>query len=1135
MPSTRRFATRHTAGALVLSLALVALSGQDADAKAPAWSKPFKATPAQLKAAADALKAPADTDVYVLHERIDVTFDAKGLPKKRYHKVSVAVTERGVAFLKSLKAKWSTWFENKPSLQVRVIDPRGREHKLDQSTIMVQSPRPNSPDVYSDSKRLETPIPAVDVGSVVETVMDVSAHRRPYASGGLEWLDLGSRHPVRQLDIRVSAPKSVPLTWRVYGSKAKVKDSTKKGVRRLAVKLSNVAPDGYHEAFRPLSAKSYPQLLVSTGTTWQAAAKEYAALVEQQLKGHTVAEKAKALTAGAKTVREKASRILDFMRSELRYTAIFLGDSAIVPRKPATTLARRFGDCKDLSTLMVAMLRSVGVKANVALLRAGNDEDVVEDLPTMGLFNHAIVRVVGPKGDIWVDPTVLYSEPGQLPSSDQRRMALIAAPETTKLTRLPHTTSKDTTLTTTVTLRFRDDGYNKVEGSTTGTGVFAHSLKQRHGAQPVSARKSTIASLKRRYGAKKDPVVKIGNPRADGPFSYSWSIERANWAFLDTTSAKLTVDGYSLLNLMPRGLKQKFGEPKKTDKWWTVSHRKSWLERKHDLVLGRPYQEVQTTRIELPPGFRLKDMPKDQVVKFGPAVLTRKVTSESKSTVTIRWHFDSASRFTPAQVREFNKAFRKFDKEPALELELELGPLVDLKKGKVKKALRDIDAVVRAHPDKPKYKFHRTSMLLTAGLGRAAWRSGREATKLHPKSPWAWVALGEALTHDEAGRYMQGKYDRDGAVAAYKKLLEIREDWFGGHHAMATLLQHDSKGARWAKGADLAGSLKYLQRLEKDKDLSRLVEQMEVLFRLKRFDDLNALADKYEQDNDKTRRMAALTWRLMGVAVSKGAEQALKQGKRLKNSDAYVAAAGGLLFKQGHFVPGAKLLVDVAKRQPKARAYADMLRGVITPPKPWTGPCKLVEQATRLELAGKRDKAKKLYAKRYRKHVTLSAAGTDELRGAGLSLSEMGMRMMRCTAKEEGAPGEALLELTSVVPGQTDPMDAYTVSVGGKPKILPTSSDAWPLAHEALLALADGKKAAARRWLARAWKHLNSPLATLTRAQNQLLSVWLNGTGALKDGELLAVAAVINARGPLGDASLKGLEAALSNEKDARP
>ena len=133
------------------------------------------------------------------------------------------------------------------------------------------------------------------------------------------------------------------------------------------------------------------------------------------------------------------NRIVGKLHREVRYTGIEFGSARLIPEFPSETLRRRFGDCKDKSTLLVAALRASGIEAYLALLSAGDDQDVSAELPGLGMFNHAIVYVPGVNGgkDLWIDATAEYTRVGTLPAQDSDRLALIIRPGTNALTRTP--------------------------------------------------------------------------------------------------------------------------------------------------------------------------------------------------------------------------------------------------------------------------------------------------------------------------------------------------------------------------------------------------------------------------------------------------------------------------------------------------------------------------------------------------------------------------------------------------------------------------------------------------------------------------------------------------------------------------
>jgi hypothetical protein len=125
----------------------------------------------------------------------------------------------------------------------------------------------------------------------------------------------------------------------------------------------------------------------------------------------------------------------------VNYAAIELGDRAWVPDKALDTWTRRYGDCKDMSTLLVAALTARGVVARPALTCTRGEGSVDPSAPDPGQFNHCIVALLwpgavppasisarGPSGRTWTffDPTAADLPFGLLPLADAGAWAVIA-------------------------------------------------------------------------------------------------------------------------------------------------------------------------------------------------------------------------------------------------------------------------------------------------------------------------------------------------------------------------------------------------------------------------------------------------------------------------------------------------------------------------------------------------------------------------------------------------------------------------------------------------------------------------------------------------------------------------------------
>jgi transglutaminase-like putative cysteine protease len=105
------------------------------------------------------------------------------------------------------------------------------------------------------------------------------------------------------------------------------------------------------------------------------------------------------------TPEARARAALRFVQDEVRYLGIELGQSSHRPHAPAEVFARRFGDCKDKSLLLVSLLRALDVEAVAALVDTEDQAAVERRLPSPAAFDHVIVRATLDGKPCWLDPT----------------------------------------------------------------------------------------------------------------------------------------------------------------------------------------------------------------------------------------------------------------------------------------------------------------------------------------------------------------------------------------------------------------------------------------------------------------------------------------------------------------------------------------------------------------------------------------------------------------------------------------------------------------------------------------------------------------------------------------------------------
>jgi transglutaminase-like putative cysteine protease len=101
-----------------------------------------------------------------------------------------------------------------------------------------------------------------------------------------------------------------------------------------------------------------------------------------------------------------AGLAIRFVQDEVRYLGLEIGANTHRPHPPADVFAQRFGDCKDKTLLLAAILQQENIPAYTALISTDTRSRLPTVAPSPQAFDHAIVAIRNPSGGYsFVDPT----------------------------------------------------------------------------------------------------------------------------------------------------------------------------------------------------------------------------------------------------------------------------------------------------------------------------------------------------------------------------------------------------------------------------------------------------------------------------------------------------------------------------------------------------------------------------------------------------------------------------------------------------------------------------------------------------------------------------------------------------------
>ena len=919
---------------LVLALAgLASMAGgspfgrKSRQAAPPAPAEPwegaaFSAAPAALAAAAAKVEGEEGDDVVVLLTESSYVYDEAGRETYSQRIVYRVLTAGAQESWSTVEESWEPWHQERPRIRARVITPDGAEHLLDPATLTENAEAPGDPDMFEDGRILRAPLPAIHPGSVVEqevTVRDTA----PFFAGGVvrqHGLDPGVL--VRRARMTLDAPASLPLRWVVRELPGVTpKETVANGRRRVTFEARDLEPLEDPEPGMPGDEARTAYIAFSTGHSWQDLARRYSEIVDRAVAGSDLSAFLRSAGGPAASQLETIERLLARIGDEVRYTGIELGEGGLIPRKPAETLKRRFGDCKDKAVLLTALLRASDIPAYVALLNAGEDEaDVESSLPGFGLFNHAIVVVPGSPA-IWIDPTDPYARAGELPTSDQGRLALIASPTADGLVRTPEAISAENRQVETREFFLADLGPSRVVATSEYRGAVERDLRALYATQDGpslrQAVKSYVTSI---YLAGDVTTVEHSKPAdLSKPLQLRVEMKDSRRGFTEERDAAVGVSPATLLARLPdeiTGDDDGGGKPE---------------PRRSDYIFSRPMTAEVRYRIVPPAGYAPQPPPAARTRRFGPATLSEEYTAGADGVVTATFRLDTGKRrISPAEFDALRSGVREaLQEKPTLVTFDQIGE-AHLAAGRVGEAIAEFQREVAGSPKQALPLTRLARALLAGGMGEAAREEARKAVRLEPKSALAWRHLGWVLQHDDLGRRFGSGFDRTGAVAACRKARELDPKDLGIRSELAILLEHDAHGLRYTPQSDLAAAIDEYKAAKKDlgAEAAGVDENLLIaLVRAGRFPEAKELVAQMKDSQTGS------VLSLVATAATDGVEAAVREGERRFSDDrtrasALQAAAQSLTLARRY--PEAAALLERAGRQSDNAAamlsMADLLR-----------------------------------------------------------------------------------------------------------------------------------------------------------------------------------------------------------------
>ena len=1093
------------------------------------------APPAEVLAAAAAVKPPADTPAIILFEELVHTYEDAHRSRHLYRQVYKILTPRGVEQWDSLSSGWSPWYEDKPALRARIIVPGGRTFTLDPKTIETSGMSGEDQAVYSDRQMVRAPLPGVAVGAVVELEIGWSERAPLFEAGTTHRFFFGGTVPVQKARLVIDKPLAMHLEHVVRRVPTITQTFTIKNDRSSeSYESGPIAPLPEEVPGQPPDTTLPGYVAYTTGASWATVAAAYAEIVDRQIGNPDLTAYVRDAKKGLDARRDRdaiVGRLVARLGADVKYTGIEFGEASIVPRAPAEVLERRYGDCKDKALLLVALLRAAGIPAQVALLDAGFGADIDPDVPGFGSFDHAIVYVPGEK-PLWIDATDQFSAVGELPLADQGRLALVAARGTTTPLQTPRAPSSANLAREDRTISVAEDGKVRVLEISELTGSAGRAMRADYARAERKQIEERLGGYVRSiYKAKTMARWQTTDFYDVGrPLRIELETADAGIGTITDETVTVTLPLSELFERLPELLRDADG----------AAHKRpaASATRTVDYVYDDPYAHELRYKVAAPHGFAPDPLPVDETISLGPARYSAGYHAEPDGTVRATFRFDSGKpRLTPTELTAFLGAMKKLGESRVPSVTFHQVGEADLAAGRVREALAAFRRLDAQHPHEALHACQIARAYLEAGLGAAAREEARRAVTFDPKSSRAQRTLGWVLESDLVGRRLKPGSDRKGAEAAYRQALALDPEDQVARASLVILLEHDADGEQTFRPAPerLAEVIRLHRELRQAERNGLLINQLLDLLYAERFKEV--LAEKGAIAGNTT----AVGIYLAAVGATAGPAEAVEVARTLisepEQAHEAMRLAGAELMALRRYKPAAALFDEAAQRHPNAEAIrllADRLRTtrrreeLKLDDRTAAGVARLF-YASFFGLAGPADPAA---LDRLTSVITPAFAAAIETENAAL-LRRRIRTMIRSNADLKAIPASVIADMVAsaeatvegestgvervfwpVAAGAGETGALLVIADGGHFRVLSMTSDLSPLGGEALrLAGRPGQEnlERARRLLDFAARDASLGTADEPLSASPLVALWTKGAAAPARDVRIAAAALLAA------------------------
>ncbi len=321
--------------------------------------------------------------------------------------VSQANNSKGLSELGKISVSFDPLYERLEFHHVNIIRDNQTIDVLQQDDFeLIRQEKELESNIYNGKQTALLLIQDLQVNDIVEydyTIIGGNPifDNRIFAVFGLEWAT-----PVKDLHISITIPRNKKVDIRTHKTTIKPRIEQQGELTHYAWHLSDIKPLDFQGNY-PKWFEANDYLELTEFKNWQSVAQWAFDVfaIDTSLNNETTLMLDTWQTADTNNY-DLATKALNFVQNDIRYMGIEIGVNSHEPRPPSEVFDTKYGDCKDKTMLLYAMLKHLNIKSVPALVSTELDKSIAARLPSPGLFNHVILNIQIDDNSFWVDPTV---------------------------------------------------------------------------------------------------------------------------------------------------------------------------------------------------------------------------------------------------------------------------------------------------------------------------------------------------------------------------------------------------------------------------------------------------------------------------------------------------------------------------------------------------------------------------------------------------------------------------------------------------------------------------------------------------------------------------------------------------------